>query len=401
MNRLSFFGDIAVSGAPVTVDKNLHDGKSSFANLEGPYLGDNDPQAILKSGPHLAQGTGFRDLMKASVFSDPWFFSEANNHFSDFGEEGKVTSRFLVLPQKSLRPFTVELFDAGGNHLVEDSNSAVIAVLTTQEVYFGTGYFSESLGNLDSIPLMVRNLKSRGLKVVVFHHGGNELIPIPSPAEVGRYRRWVRHGADAVIVTHPHIPMPHETFEGSPIMYGLGNFIVDGLKWQSVHHLALHSWKISLDIGSELDFSISLLKQKKNEISQSPEVTLAPERERTLVEAEHSYAMDIVEDKDFHIEVFRAIAHRAYLDFVPRQIGLTFLTEMLRKIGLLGEVRRSRKLRGGFAPHLYDLFASEANRELYLTGFMEIQGSPQNVSKEARTAANRLLEIRPGYFERD
>lgn len=400
MSRLSFFGDIAVSDVPLTVAETLHDSKAFFANLEGPYLGTYESRAILKSGPHLKQGSGFQTLMKDPLFLSPWFFSEANNHFSDFGEEGKVISRSLVLPHKSMRPFEVQLFDAEGNHLVDDSSAAFLAVLTTQEVFFGTEYFSDAFGNMESIPLRLSDLKSRGLKVVVFHHGGNELVPIPSPAEVARYRRWVEHGADAVIVTHPHIPMPYEIFEGSPIVYGLGNFIVDGLKWQSVHHLALHSWKISFDMGSDLDFSISLLKQSSVGSGQNSEVIQASEHERNLLDAEHSYGMGIVEDQDFHAEVFRAIAHTAYLDFVPRQIGLTFVTDIARKIGLLRNIRRIRSLRGGFAPHLYDLFASEANRELYLTGFMEACGSPKNESKEARLVADRLLEIQPGFFER-
>ncbi|MDX1358056.1 MAG: CapA family protein, partial [Clostridia bacterium] len=62
---------------------------------------------------------------------------------------------------------------------------------------------------------------------IVMVHGGNEYNPIPSPGMMKRYRGYIDAGASAVIAMHTHCPQGYEYYQGSPIIYSLGNFLFD------------------------------------------------------------------------------------------------------------------------------------------------------------------------------
>jgi len=72
---------------------------------------------------------------------------------------------------------------------------------------------------------MIKSLKEQVDFVIVIIHGGHELYKYPSPRMVKLYRFFVDQGADAIIGHHTHCIGGYEFYEGSPIVYSLGNFL--------------------------------------------------------------------------------------------------------------------------------------------------------------------------------
>ena len=63
--------------------------------------------------------------------------------------------------------------------------------------------------------------------VVVMPHWGKEYLATPEPGQVDRAHAAIDAGADLVIGGHAHWPKGIEMYEGKPIFYGLGNFLLD------------------------------------------------------------------------------------------------------------------------------------------------------------------------------
>jgi poly-gamma-glutamate capsule biosynthesis protein CapA/YwtB (metallophosphatase superfamily) len=63
--------------------------------------------------------------------------------------------------------------------------------------------------------------------VVVMPHWGNEYLATPEPWQVDWAHAAVDAGADLVIGGHAHWPKGIEVYEGDPIFYGVGNFLLD------------------------------------------------------------------------------------------------------------------------------------------------------------------------------
>jgi poly-gamma-glutamate synthesis protein (capsule biosynthesis protein) len=65
---------------------------------------------------------------------------------------------------------------------------------------------------------------------VVLFHGGQEWSSRPDAATRAYYTDMVRHGADLVIGSHPHIVQGFEWVEGKPVFWSLGNYVFAGME---------------------------------------------------------------------------------------------------------------------------------------------------------------------------
>jgi poly-gamma-glutamate synthesis protein (capsule biosynthesis protein) len=73
----------------------------------------------------------------------------------------------------------------------------------------------------------VERLRSRVDVVVVSPHWGKEYIATPEPWQVEFAHAAVEAGADIFVGGHAHWPKGIEVYEGKPIFYGVGNFLLD------------------------------------------------------------------------------------------------------------------------------------------------------------------------------
>ncbi|HEX2180750.1 MAG TPA: CapA family protein [Rubrobacteraceae bacterium] len=73
----------------------------------------------------------------------------------------------------------------------------------------------------------VERLRDEVDLVVVSPHWGKEYMATPEPWQVDWAHAAVEAGADLVIGGHAHWPKGIEVYEGKPIFYGVGNFLLD------------------------------------------------------------------------------------------------------------------------------------------------------------------------------
>ncbi len=73
----------------------------------------------------------------------------------------------------------------------------------------------------------IRRLRPQVDLIVMMPHWGKEYIATPEPGQVDLAHAAVDAGADLVIGGHAHWPKGMEVYEGKPIFYGVGNFLLD------------------------------------------------------------------------------------------------------------------------------------------------------------------------------
>jgi hypothetical protein len=141
--------------------------------------------------------------------------SVANNHALDFGR-GAYDDMLARLDASGLARVGSAVAEHEAEPVVRDVNGVRVAFLGYYEVDWQRAYRE------------VLRAKDDGALVVVFNHWGLEDVVEPSVAQRAFAHGLVRAGADLVVGTHAHVLQPEETFEGKPIVYGLGNFVFNG-----------------------------------------------------------------------------------------------------------------------------------------------------------------------------
>ncbi len=196
----------------------------SVLNLENIFGELERYEPIIKSGPNLISDKCFLEYINALC---PTAINLANNHSKDFGEEALFDTIGL------LRENGYTVFGAGKNISEAyapavlsdgDISCAVIGVCENEfgiadETVSGTAGFRH-----DMVYKAIKSARERGEGPIVYFHGGNEGNPFPSPKKIELYRHFIDLGAVAVIAMHTHCPQGYEMYNGSPIIYSMGNF---------------------------------------------------------------------------------------------------------------------------------------------------------------------------------
>lgn len=76
---------------------------------------------------------------------------------------------------------------------------------------------------------MVREEKAKGAVVIVNVHAGSEYVKKPNEVQQTFYKDLCNNGADIVFGSHPHILQPVEMYNGSLIVWSLGNYVFPGM----------------------------------------------------------------------------------------------------------------------------------------------------------------------------
>lgn len=212
--------DILGDVAPVVEQSDLF-----VLNLECPLTACTEQSAkigpSLKATPASAAGLAVMGVDVAGI---------ANNHMMDFGDVG------LTETLASLNKNGVSSVGAGETlaeawrieeRVIKEIRIGIIAIA---EHEFGIASTkAPGVCPFDQVDFhnVMRAERHRFDHVVVLLHGGNEHHPYPRPGLVKSARYLASLGASAVICQHTHIVGCYEWYEGTPIIYGQGNFIFD------------------------------------------------------------------------------------------------------------------------------------------------------------------------------
>lgn len=175
----------------------------------------------------------------------------ANNHSYDHGTRG------LRETIRAIKQAGLSVVGAGENlteaqtPFVKEINGERIVVYSMAEREFSIADDNTPGANpLDLINFVntIRQFKQHGIFIVLIH-GGREYCSYPSPEMVRRCRFMVEMGADAVICSHAHCPMPWEIHAGRPIVYGLGNLVFEPLRKEPLTWGRGYLAKLTVDHG--------------------------------------------------------------------------------------------------------------------------------------------------------
>jgi poly-gamma-glutamate synthesis protein (capsule biosynthesis protein) len=138
--------------------------------------------------------------------------SLANNHFGDYGQQGKIDT-IAAVEKAGL------LYGNNDKTFYYEKNGYKIAFICH-------GLWGEY--QADAIIKKVKEAEKESDYQVVFFHGGTEKIHKPEDWKIRAAHKMVDNGADLVIGGHPHVLQPMETYNGVDIVYSLGNFCYGG-----------------------------------------------------------------------------------------------------------------------------------------------------------------------------
>lgn len=154
--------------------------------------------------------------------------SLANNHTGDYGPEG-TRDTIRAVEKAGL------LYGNNGKTFYYEKNGFRIAVICH-------GLWNE--GQAGEIVRRIHEAEKDSDFQIVFYHGGKEKVHAPEDWRRRASRRLADEGADLVIGSHPHVLQPRETYEGTDIVYSLGNFCYGGSKYPEnrtiIYQLKLH-----------------------------------------------------------------------------------------------------------------------------------------------------------------
>lgn len=253
------------------IKKLLGSADFTIFNLEVPLTDLSTP--IKKCGPNLIAPTKTIAGLKAI---NPHFFTLANNHILDQGEQG-LKSTITLLDEHGIA------FAGAGKDLAEASKPYIfehdgkkIGVYCCAEHEFTIATETTSGANpfdpLNSLD-HVMELKKQCDYVFVLYHGGKEHYRYPSPYLQKVCRKIVDKGADLVVCQHSHCIGCEEKWLEGTIVYGQGNFLFDdgdNEYWNT-------SLLIELNVGNKLEVSYIPLCKNNNS------VRLADETEANLI----------------------------------------------------------------------------------------------------------------------
>lgn len=211
-------------------------------NLEVPLTDKVSP--IKKNGPNLFAPTSTIKGLKAI---NSCFFTLANNHILDQGEQG-LYSTIDILNKNGIAFAGVgrNLKEAAKPFLFEKDGIKIGVYCCAEHEFSIAGENSAGVNTFDPLESLdhVAGLKQKCDYVIVLYHGGREHYRYPSPNLQKVCRKIVEKGADLVVCQHSHCIGCQEKWHDGTIVYGQGNFLFDDSEEEC--------WKTSLLIELEI-----------------------------------------------------------------------------------------------------------------------------------------------------
>jgi hypothetical protein len=214
-------------GGAGVVREYLSGADLTLANLENPVV----REAVYH--PEATTFTGDLRLMPVLEQAGVDGVTLGNNHILDAGAPG------LLETLEHLEDAGIAYAGAGGNleaarePMIFEIGETRVGVLSYQGVpSYDWAWATETAPG--TAPLVgevmqedIRRLRPRVDLVVVMPHWGKEYLATPEPGQVDLAHAAVEAGADLIVGGHAHWPKGMEVYEGKPIFYGVGNFLLD------------------------------------------------------------------------------------------------------------------------------------------------------------------------------
>lgn len=171
-------------------------------------------------------------------------FSLANNHINDFGEEA-IESTIQSLNNYGIA-YNGIYEEEYQPYLVEEDGCKIAVICCAPRV---NEPFAENCKYrllLNNDPLLYETIskyKTAGYLVIVYTHMGSMFCSYPNPSVLEATHSLIDAGCDCVFVSHPHCIGGIYKYKGVPVIYSLGDFLMDGASFRR-----RQAYSVSLDI---------------------------------------------------------------------------------------------------------------------------------------------------------
>ena len=289
---------------------------AALVNLETAVI-TSDFKPIKKAGPALKTDARILNMICEIGFSG---VTLANNHFSDYGQQGVEESLRLLDEHK--------LWHVGAGMNAEEAaevgylqaGDKKIAVINACEHEFTIATDVKAGCNaLDplKIVMQISEAKKNADYVILIIHGGHEHYNLPARRMQGMYRAFVDFGADAVVNHHQHCYSGYEIYNGKPIVYGLGNFFFD---WQGMNEDWNEGYMVQLEFGKEIGLQLIPYVQNAEELG----VRLMNVEEKNRFEKKIAELNSVIKDSkqlDSHLTEWAEKVGEEYSRIVIPRLG--------------------------------------------------------------------------------
>ena len=184
----------------------------TIANLECTFSDRNLPYDYTVAMFYFIADSDYANILTQGGVD---FVTTANNHSYDFYQVG-VDETCASLEAVGI-PYGIE----GQAQIVESKNGIKFGIYTAYNNYFP---------DPDDAAQAVRQLKNEGADYVIcmFHWGKDEVYYNPKQEQIDLAHACVDAGAALVYGSHAHCLQPIEEYNGSVILYGMGNWSFGG-----------------------------------------------------------------------------------------------------------------------------------------------------------------------------
>ena len=347
-NYQSLYNDIL----PIIQDADI-----AITNLESPLIEEGHP--IKKTGPNLKSPVKSIEALKFAGFD---MVTLANNHMMDYGKDG-LSSTIQVCEKNNIRHIgagmnneeakIIEYFEIKGCRIAF-INCCENEWSTTQGNYPGCN-------PLDEVALFyqIEEAKANADVVILIIHGGHETYEYPSPRMKRLYRWFIDLGVDAVIGHHTHCFSGYEIYKEKPVVYSLGNFILDRKNRSSSWY---HGVAAVVSINKDkIDLTLLPFKQCDEKVG----VYLLEQKEtEDWLNKEHKRSENIQNDLFLDNEFDRFVSKKEnlYRSYLEPNTSKWILA--LKNRGLL-----PRKIKGSKLLRYWNIIRAEAHRDVLLNLF--------------------------------
>ncbi|MBI3286120.1 MAG: CapA family protein [Burkholderiales bacterium] len=237
---LLFAGDVVLDGKP---GQMIAEGRDPFAAFAGIFKNAdvrivNLECVVATSGVAADKNYTFRahprtlSTLKRHVDA----VAIANNHSGDFGR-GAFSEMLGLLDGQQVQHF------GGGNNLQQAHTPLIVERKGLRIALLGYNEFMPrsfeaqaaaagvAWSENEQVVADIRQARSayHADLVIPFMHWGWENETVSGPRQRQLARLMIDAGADAVIGGHPHVTQDVEIYRGKPVIYSLGNFVMDEL----------------------------------------------------------------------------------------------------------------------------------------------------------------------------
>lgn len=234
------------------------------ANIEGPITEKKEPQPKgdspnIKSNPLI---------LKVLNQIPHLVVSGANNHISDYGEEGiRDTENYLRNNNIPYMGFAVSDEVLCSEHRITIKHQNIVLYSVAQNEFSSIRYNSYGANGYDPLTTFdkIREIKSKADQVIVLFHAGKENYVYPTPEQQRICRKMIASGASLVVCQHSHCIGCEENYLNGKIIYGTGNFYFNISNNPLWDHSIIPN--ITFDDNGKMRITYTVLHRKEKKIT--------------------------------------------------------------------------------------------------------------------------------------